>query len=154
REIIPCLTNAHIYQDSRQVIYKFLSTLQTQQLTTALKWDWAPFDTAPFLPRIRSGRFIIERARWRLNRKQIEQLCKGNANEQFQQAQDLRRQLHLPRFVLLAEGDNELTIDLDNVICLETLINIIKDEKSATLIEMFPAPDQLCVTSPAGKFVH
>jgi thiopeptide-type bacteriocin biosynthesis protein len=56
--------------------------------------------------------------------------------------------------VALAEGDNELPLDLYNVICVETLIDRVKRRDEAILVELFPAPDSLCARGPEGRYVH
>jgi thiopeptide-type bacteriocin biosynthesis protein len=60
----------------------------------------------------------------------------------------------MPRYVSLEDGENLLPIDLDNVLGVETLVQLIKDRPSATLVEMFPGPDGLCAEGPEGRFVQ
>ena len=45
-------------------------------------------------------------------------------------------------------------IRLSNVLSVESFVHLVKDRKDATLIEMFPGPDELCARGPEGRFVH
>src|SRR5262249_55544271 len=49
---------------------------------------------------------------------------------------------------------NELPIDLDNVLAVDTLVELVKGRERATLVELFPGPDQLWARGPEGRFVH
>jgi thiopeptide-type bacteriocin biosynthesis protein len=60
----------------------------------------------------------------------------------------------LPKWLTLSDGDNELPIDLDNVLSLDTLIELVKNRESVTLIELFPDANRLVVKAPEGRFVH
>ena len=72
----------------------------------------------------------------------------------FRAIQTWRIARRLPRWIALADIDNELPIDLDNVFSVETLVELIKGRDQATLVEVFPRPDQLCARGPEGRFVH
>src|SRR5439155_22232579 len=54
----------------------------------------------------------------------------------------------------LAEGDNELPLDLDNVLCVETFVDRVKARDEATLVEVFPPPDRLVASGPEGRYLH
>jgi lantibiotic biosynthesis protein len=141
KTIRPCLTNAHNYERADNLgIYRFLCALVGRSW---LSWSWGPLEHAPFLPRVQAGRVILTLARWNLD----EAACKRAPAE-------LRRELGLPRLVGLADGDHVLPIDLDNEALLDVLAQELKGRKQARLIELFPAPDDICVTGPEGRFAH
>ncbi len=54
----------------------------------------------------------------------------------------------------LADGDNELPLDLDNVLCVETFVDRVKARDEATLVEVFPTPDLLVAHGPEGRYAH
>jgi hypothetical protein len=64
------------------------------------------------------------------------------------------RILRLPRWICLSESDNELPIDLDNPQMVEVMLSELKGTTQATIVEMFPEPDQLCARGPSGRYVH
>jgi hypothetical protein len=95
-------------------------------VASGLGWSWGPLENAPFLPRIVSGRVVLARARWNLVRSEIKQFVDSGGAVQFAAAQQLRGQRRIPRYVALADGDNELVIDLDNVLSVDALVHLVK----------------------------
>lgn len=153
REVIPRLTSAHNF--SRGLgIYRFLCSLQGQGVLGGLGWSWGPLENASFLPRVRHGRLVLDRARWRLAEEEIQALSRGSAAERFAAVQRWRAERRLPRRVLLADGDNELLVDFDNVLSVEAWLDVIEERKDALLLELFPRPEELCARGPEGRFVH
>jgi thiopeptide-type bacteriocin biosynthesis protein len=72
----------------------------------------------------------------------------------FNAVQSLRNRFKLPRLIAVADGDNRLPVDFDNVLSVDSFVHLVKDRDGATLMELFPGPDELCVTGPEGLFVH
>ena len=60
----------------------------------------------------------------------------------------------VPRFVSLADSDNELPTDLDNILAVDALVQAARRPRHAELVELFPGPDEHCVHGPEGAFVH
>jgi len=56
--------------------------------------------------------------------------------------------------VALADGDNELVIDLDNVLSIEALVDQVRGRATAVVVELFPPPTEMCASGPEGRFVH
>jgi thiopeptide-type bacteriocin biosynthesis protein len=154
REVIPRLTTAHNFGAANVRLYRLLGELQRCGTAGSLAWSWGPLEGAAFLPRIRSGRVVLSRARWSLPRREMEDLVRGTDADRFRRVQQLRERLRLPRFVLLADGDNELPVDLDNVLSIEAFLNLARKREIARLIEMLPGPDQLAAHDGEGRCVH
>ncbi len=153
REVIPRLTSAHNF--SRGLgIYRFLCGLQDQGVIVGLGWSWGALDGASFLPRVRSGRLVLQRARWKLSEDEIKALCTGSSTTRFAAVQRLRTERRMPRYVLLADGDNELLVDFDNVLSVEAGLDVLEGRREALLFELFPGPAELCARGPEGRFVH
>ncbi len=153
REVIPRLTSAHNFMLGLG-FYRFLCGLQDQGMVNGLGWSWGPLESAAFLPRVRSGRLVLERARWRLSKEEIETLCKGSGAARFAAAQHLRTARRMPRHLLLADGDNELLLDFDNVLSVEACLDVLEGRAESVLFEFFPGPGDLCARGPEGAFVH
>jgi thiopeptide-type bacteriocin biosynthesis protein len=149
-EVVPRLTAAHNFGLRSLGTYRFLCMLQYQGAIPSLGWSWGPLSEAPFLPRVVSGRLVLSRARWMLSRMEIEQFADG----QVAAVQHVRSARRLPRYVVLADGDNELVVDLDNVLSVEAFVHLVKWREEARLEELFPPPDELCVEGPEGHFTH
>lgn len=153
REVIPRLTSAHNF--SRGLgIYRFLCSLQNQGMLGGLGWSWGPLENASFLPRVKYGRLVLDRARWRMSEEEIQALSRGSGAERFAAVQRWRAERRLPRRVLLSDGDNELLVDFDNVLSVEAWLDVIEERKDALLSELFPRPEELCARGPEGRFVH
>jgi len=154
REVIPRLTTAHNHVVGGLGTYRFLCALQYQGVAQGIKWDWGPLRDAPFLPRVRCGRAVLSRASWNLRDADLAAFKPPRASERFAAVQRLRDRLRLPRFVALADADNELLADLDNVLSIEALAHQLRRRAFATLVELMPGPGQLWVSGPEGRFTH
>jgi lantibiotic biosynthesis protein len=155
REVVPRLTTAHNYDWRNLGVYRFLCALQHQDAAPGLvAWDWGPLEDAPFLPRVVSGRLVLRRAQWNVTEAELRALGQTRDVDQFAAVQVWRAERRLPRYVALADLDNELVIDLDNVLSVAALVHQVRGRRQAVLVEMFPAPDELCATGPEGRFVH
>jgi thiopeptide-type bacteriocin biosynthesis protein len=153
RRVIPRLTNAHNFLGAHG-IYRFLCLLQMQGVAGGLLWDWGPLRDAPFLPRVVSGRVVLARARWRIIREELRPLGNTRGTRRWQAVQAWRQQRQLSRWLYLADADHELPIDLDNVLSAETFLDLVKQREQATLIELYPGPEELVARGPEGRFVH
>jgi thiopeptide-type bacteriocin biosynthesis protein len=148
-EVLPRLTAAHKYSLSSLGVYRFLCELQRQGTVDVLTWDWGPLDGLPFLPRVSSGRTVLARARWNLDRRDLE--CFSRHTDAFQ---EWWHEAELPRWVVLRDADNELVSDLENPLSVQALLHHLRRREQATLVELFPAPDELCLHGPEGAFTH
>lgn len=153
RRVIPRLTSAHNFEMS-QGLYSFLGALQSQGTAGGLGWDWGPLRDAPFLPRVRSGRVVLARASWQVGEDEWKPLVQAQGATRFRKVQSWRQARRLPRWVFVADADNELPIGLDNALAADTLVELVKGRKRFRLVELFPGPDQLCARGPEGRFVH
>jgi len=148
-EVLPRLTSAHEYLLSSLGVYRFLCELQRQGTVAALGWDWGPLHALPFLPRVCSGRIVLARARWNLDRRDLDRF--SDRTEAFRQ---WCREAELPRWIILADDDKELVTDLCNPLSVDALLHHLRRREQATLVELFPAPDDLCAHGPEGRFTH
>jgi thiopeptide-type bacteriocin biosynthesis protein len=153
-EVVPRLTTAHDHTRRALGIYRFLCALQFQQVNPGVMWDWGPLGLAPFLPRVVTGRVVLSRARWNLGEKELAAFAEPRGAKMFAAVQQVRERLRLPRYVVLADGDNELLVDLDNVLSLEALAHEVRGRDFAPLVELVPATDQMCASGPEGPFAH
>ncbi len=156
RRILPRLTTAHNFSSPLNLgLYRFLCALQHQG-TASTGWSWgAVGGIADFLPRVTTGRTIVSLAQWRLSKKRIAALAALKGAKLFDRLRSLRAELELPRFIGLADADNILPIDLDNVLSVEMWVSLIKERPMVVLSELFPDPahgDELAVLGPEGRF--
>lgn len=117
--IVPRLSNAHNYSFNALPVYQFLCDLQHQNLRTDFSFQWgAMTDKFKFLPRITYKNTILEPATWNLTKKNLALISND-----------------FPRFMLLADGDNELLIDWQNSSSVEAFNDAIKNRDSFQLKE-------------------
>jgi thiopeptide-type bacteriocin biosynthesis protein len=154
REIIPRMTNAHNFAISSLGVYRFLCELQSQKVFPQMSWSWGQLWNAPYLPRVSYEDLVLSRAQWRLDQKELKKLSNLDGKKLFIALQELRKKLRMPRWLLLADFDNRLTLDLENILCIESFAHLIKQRDEVILLEFYPGPDQLVAQGPEGKYVH
>lgn len=138
RDVEPRLTTAHNFGHRSLGVYRFLCALQGQGVASTLGWSWGALSSAPFLPRVTVGRLVLARARWTLQGRDLVELPRDR----------------LPRMVVLCDGDNHLVCDLDRPQSVEALRRQLKGRDIATLSELLPTMEEMCVTGPEGRFAH
>ncbi len=154
RRVVPRLTSAHNFHSQGLGLYRFLAELQRQGRVLSLAWDWSPLWSAPFLPRVALGRLVLSPARWTIGREELESIGAPRGVERYRAVQSWRGRRRLPRWVVLADGDNRLPVNLDNVLSVETFVHLVKERQEAALVEMEPGPGEICARGPEGRFLH
>ena len=167
-EVIPRMTTAHNFTLRSLAMYRFLCAHALQHASSAA-WSWGALTDFPYLPRVRCGKLVLERARWIVTAKDLEPLEAAFAGSNAAKTPDqirairtrvvaamaeLRTRLGLPRWVVIGDSDNELPVDFDNPLMVESAAALLKGRPIATLYELLPAPDQLCAHGPEGAFAH
>lgn len=154
-EVVPRLTTAHNFASARNLgAYRFLCTLQGQGVASGLGFSWGALEGAPYLPRLVSGRLVLSLARWNLTAAQLKPVLAGQGAARYQALQALRQAVGLPRHCAVVDGDNVLPLDLDNVLSVETAVQLFKERPAVTLTECLHGEDHLCAAGPEGRFVH
>lgn len=152
-EVIPRLTSAHNYSQGLGV-YRFLCALQTQGTTPFLGWNWGILEQASFLPRVTFGRLVLSKAKWIVTQAELKELIPLKGSQLFLAVQQWRVKRQIPRMILLEDGDNQLPIDLENILSIETFIHLVKKRSAARLIEMMAGPENQPVSGPEGAFIN
>src|SRR5262249_38295573 len=120
REVIPRLSTAHNFIWRSLGAYRFLCSLQEQGRATRLTWNWGALDHAAFLPRVTHGRAILSRARWRVKKNDLPELPAPLPAAAFTGLRRWREARHIPRLAVLADLDNRLLVDFENVLAVES----------------------------------
>lgn len=155
RQVIPRLTSAHAFMAPQfDRVYQFLCYLQNQHGVGIPTFSWGSLAAIDFLPRVRIGRLVVTRARWRLRQNEVDRLTGCLGSHRYLAVQKLRDVRRLPRWIVLSEGDNDLHVDLDNVLSVDSFVHVLGRRHEAVLHEMYPAPEELLVTGPEGRFQH
>ncbi len=155
RRVLPRLTSAHNFVFGSLAVYRFLCALQTQGVRTGAQWHWQPFEKLPFLPRVRYGRTILTRARWRIAPEEIKDLAARRGADRYAAVRRWREQRGIPRRVIFGDEDAELLVDFDNVLVLDAFLAEARQQSTrVALIELWPDSGALPVRGPEGRFVH
>lgn len=150
RRIVPRLTSAHNYLGRGVAVYRLLCQIQAGDVDDA--GFWGALGSAPALPRVRHGRVILQRARWRLGLQDL--VAAPSRDDDHDAVQAWRLRQRVPRHVLLIEQSYELPVDLDDVLAVDSLVQAVRAGRGARIEELFPDPGELCARGPEGAFAH
>jgi hypothetical protein len=155
KEIIPRLTSAHNFSLRALPIYHFLCELQTQNSRGGARFSWGVLSGEyNFLPRVVYKNLILSPAAWNVNISEVKHLFKITDDEKLAgEAKKWREKNRIPAYVELADGDNKLLINLDNLFCLKTLFSVTKNRPGFQLIEFIFDPGSSPVRGREGKEV-
>ncbi len=155
RDVLPRMSNAHdFYAAGNLSLYTFLCALQNEGSAGVLQWSWEPVQTAPFLPRVRTGPVVLSRAQWNLQPNDLAPLVAAAAASDLGRLRAVRVTLGLPQFVYVMDGDAGLLCDLENPRAVDAVGPLLRAGPGASMVEMYPDPTQLAATGRDGRFVH
>lgn len=152
RPVIPRLTSAHNFSLRSLGVYRFLCSLQSQGLRAGMAWGWGVLESFRYLPRVVCGRLVLARARWKVERAELEALLELGGAELFRAVRSWRQGRRMPRRLVLIDADNELLVDFENVLSLETFVPLVKRRPEFVLTELFPDLDEIPAMGPEGRF--
>jgi hypothetical protein len=112
--------------------------MQLKGKRTGINISWGPFaGEFGYLPRIEFEDLILHDATWNIKKTEINSMLKANGdNALLKQAVNVfREQKRMPKMSLLADGDNELLINFDNLSSVRMLLRIVKNRTSFKLTE-------------------
>ena len=138
KEVVPRLTNAHNFSLSTLPIYQFLCDLQTQGLRDDLFFSYGPLEhQRDFLPRVEFGDIVLHLSKWKLNRKDIEELLDKQEKKQALKDSVLtfRKNKRLPELVVLEDNDFKLLVNLTNITSVQMFLNTVKQRDEFVLSE-------------------
>lgn len=157
KEIRPRLSSAHNYSFNALPIYQFLCDLQTQNRRGGVGFGWGEHaNEFPFLPRVTYRNLIFSLATWNIRKEDIKDLLKieKDDNRLLTAVRDWREKQRMPACVALMDGDNDLFIHLENVLCIRTLLSVVKNRPNFQLVEFLFNPDTALVKNEEGVFTN
>jgi thiopeptide-type bacteriocin biosynthesis protein len=151
--IVPRLSTAHNFSFNALPVYQFLCDLQVQDFSkSGLMFDWGLMrNQYPFLPRAEYQNTVLARASWQLTKKDFQPLLAPGAEGNAEAVEVWRKQWNMPPLLIVADGDNELLIDLKKPFSVAILLNTIKNKDTVTLEEFLFEPDDLLIKDNAGN---
>ena len=156
KEIIPRLSSAHNYTFNALPAYQFLCDMQTQNLRNSIGFNWGALSNEyPFLPRVKFKNLIFSLATWNLKKDDIKEIVSAKEDKVLLiEVEKLRMAKKIPALVLLEDGDNELLINLENLLCVKTLISMVKNRLLFKLTEYLFKADKGIVRSKEEIFTN
>lgn len=155
RRVVPRSTTAHDFTAAANLpVYRFLCALQVAEVQGGMSWSWGALANAPFLPRVRLGRVVLARARWRVRGAELRSLAAAPETAVLAGVVAWRAARGVPRLVTLADGDRGFVVDLGNVLAVHAFLDAVRQRDCTVLEELLPGPEELCARGPEGAFVH
>jgi lantibiotic biosynthesis protein len=138
-------------------VCRFLDDVARDGIVQLTVFDWGSAGRLPYLPRVRSGRVILEPARWRVDEVARDRELSCATLEAFEAAlPSWRAAWRVPRRVYLAVGDNRLLIDLEDREQSQQLYEELRRIERAgpvVLQEALPDPGSAWLPGPGGRYV-
>ena len=155
KRVIPQLSNLHIFQQEDALpVYHFLCDLQYEH-AIGLNFSWGILqDKYSFLPRVVFEDIILHPATWQLKREQYQHLVDKKGDSRYEAVRQWRSCYNMPRYVAMAELDQELFIDLDNPMYIDMFCDLLSRRHTAKLLESLHTPSNAVTQSQEGKFTN
>jgi thiopeptide-type bacteriocin biosynthesis protein len=133
--VIPRLSSAYNHSLNKLPLFRFLTDIPYQFSRSNLSLDLRQFfPDLRFYPRVEYKDTILSLATWVLSSEQISAL----AHDPVLTSQAFARlcaEIKLPRYFALAEGDQELVFDSQNLLDIDLFMNAIQQKKEVRLKE-------------------
>jgi lantibiotic biosynthesis protein len=138
KEIIPRLSNAHNYSQNSLPLYNFLCDLQTQNIQNNFDLGWLTISPQTvFSPRLIYKNVILSLATWRFKKEDVLELINCKSDSLLNKVQEFCEKWQLPKCFVLADYDNELLVNIDNLLTVQIWVNAIKNRDKIELKEFF-----------------
>lgn len=136
KRIIPCLSTAHNYALSELPTYRFLCDMQAPGCIRNFNFKWGSWtENIPFLPRVVYGKTILFLATWQLPASEWNFLFEIEYKERLKAVHNFRIKWNMPQYIIIAEGDKELFVDLKNKFTIDMFLDTIKNKTRIILKE-------------------
>lgn len=155
-EILPRLTTAHNYKQSQLPVYRFLCDIQHHDKRAGLVFDWGTLGNQfSFLPRVIYKNVILSTAKWKVDVAPLKEILNLLDNyEILERIKVWSKEMNIPQFIYLAEGDNKLLINLFNINILQVLNSEIKSKEKILFEEFLFQDEFICNNDKNEGFVN
>ena len=157
KEIVPRMSTAHNYSGQNPMpVYHFLCDMQHQngRAGVGFRWDEAA-QQLDYLPRVVYKNCILSQARWTVREKETKTFAGiKDDNELLQKIKAWQNGRNIPDKVVLADGDNELFVDMNNSLSIRAWLSGVKKRPVFQLEEFLFNPKTAVVHGPEGVFTN
>ncbi len=133
-------TNAHNYKYDSLPVYEFICDVHFDNTIKGLGLNIgsANVNSFKFFPRVTYGKDIImSPATWKFNLTDLEPIIDTKTNcFVFKKFRQFTEKYEIPKYVYLAEGDNQLLIDTENEFLIQFIYEVVKKKEKIVIIEV------------------
>lgn len=150
--IVPRMANAHNYTLPWNIpVYKFLCALQQEDSSSSDNLLPQTMQAGPFVPRVRFRNLILHPATWNIYGEIAAsiQSSKGSLDA----LRKWREEYAVPRHCILQHEDG-IVIDLENRLCVESLLHTLKLTGKCRLTELMPDGFTFAVRQDGMPIAH
>ncbi len=152
KEVIPRLSNAHNYAQNSLPLYNFLCDLQFQSIQRNFDLGWATIaPQAVFSPRLIYKNAILSLAFWRFKKEHFLALITCKSDGLLIEIEKFCCQWKIPDRFVLADFDNELLVNTQNLLSVQIFVDAIKNRDKIEIKELFYNPENSPVKNAAGQ---
>jgi hypothetical protein len=154
KEVLPRLSTAHNYFSTSLPVYRFLCDLQTQNKKRGFGFSWGLFaNNFEFLPRVTYKNLILSPAFWNIKTRNLGNILMiENEKKLLSGFKKWQKQTGIPYQVILVDGDTEMFLNFESILCLKMFWSMIKNRENFTLKEFLFDPKTAIVTGSRGAF--
>jgi hypothetical protein len=150
KEIVPRLTSAHNYQNGLPM-YKFLCDMQMQFDRVDFSFNIGKAEYS-FYPRIRYNKIILSPMTWVIDVLEIKSFLEIiNDKQLIYETKIWRKAKKIPKYTVYIDGDNNLLIDWDAVLSINSFFSIIKERERIIISEYMFDLDNIIVKDVIGN---
>lgn len=150
--VVPRLSTAHNYSNNALPVYQFLCDLQLQDKQSGIGFNWGALENyQKFLPRVVYKKTILFTAQWSFLQADIASLVDKEGDALLEAAAAFRQQWKLPALMVLADGDNELLVNLEDILMLRVWLDAVKKRPGFILKEFLGADGEAVVKDVKGN---
>jgi lantibiotic biosynthesis protein len=150
--VVPRLSSAHNYSNGALPIYQFLADMQLQGKQAGIYFNWGALESQyKFLPRVTYKNVVIDIAQWNFVKQDITILLDKEDESLMKEVVMFKQQWKLPNLVVLADGDNELLINLEDRLMVEIWLDTVKKRNNFVIKEFLGGKQTVPVKNSNGN---
>lgn len=154
QRIRPRLASAHYHQARENFsLYRFLGAVQEQDGSQAMQWQWGGLEILPYLPAVVWHRTIVQRARWSVAPQELAECSTSWEATDYAAVARWRRRRRIPPWIVVAEGDREVPVNLENPRGMELFVDIVR-RRAETVVHPFDPSPAAAGAGPKGTWLH
>ena len=152
KEVIPRLSNAHNYAQNSLPLYNFLCDIQNQNVQQNFNLGWKNIVSETiFSPRLTYKNVVLELASWSFKKDDLKALIECKSENLIDVSAKFCKKWRLPKLFVLADFDNELLVNSENILSLKTWRDVIKRRDKIELKEFFFNPTNSPLKNSEGQ---